>query len=134
MDKANLIQLRPYQLSDKAFVFKTFLEGLRNGNETFKKTHVYEFHKNYQKVIERLLSIPETKTTIACLKEDFDVILAYSITRPNIIDWCFTKPAWRGLGIAKDLVAHISPKAVSHITKAGDAIRMKYNLIYDPFK
>lgn len=130
----DLVLIRPLSTNDEAFVYKTFLEGLRYGNQEFKKMDQLEFYKNYRKVIERLLSRPETKVTISCLKEDPDVILGYSITRPSIIDWIFVKKAWRGLGIAKDLVAHIEPTIVTHLTPPGDAIRTKYNLTYDPFK
>ena len=111
------------------------MKGLRHGNEAFKTMSVYEFQSTYQKVLERLMSLPETTTTIASLKEDEDVIVGYSITRPEIIDWVFVKRAWRRLGIAKSLLAHIIPKRVTHLTTIpGEFLRKKHNLIYDPFK
>jgi hypothetical protein len=131
---SNLVLLRPYRLTDEAFVYKTFLEGLRYGNETFRQMDKIQFYENYRKVLNSLIQKKETQIKIAALKEDPDVILGYAITRPEIVDWIFVKKSWRRLGIAKDLIGDMHMTTVSHITLAGNAIRTKLGLKYDPFK
>lgn len=131
----DLVKLRPYRDTDKAFVFETFKKGLWNGNMEFRQMSLHSFNTTYQKLIERLIALPETVTTIAALKEDDDVIVGYSITRPETIDWVFVKRGWRKLGIAKSLLAHIVPKRVTHMTTIpGKILVEKFNLSYDPFK
>lgn len=134
MSKTDLVTIRDYLPSDRNFLFKTWLEGLRHGNEIFKKTNIYSFHKAYQSLIERLLAKPETTVKVAALKEDLDVIVGYAVTRPETIDWCFVKKGWRNLKIARDLVSHIEPKKVSNLTfPCGEAIRSRFNLKFEPF-
>jgi hypothetical protein len=70
---------------------------------------------------------------VACLKEDPDVILGYSVTDGTRIHWVHLKAAWRGIGLARSLIPKNADSA-SHMTKIGLAITKKYPQIkFRPF-
>lgn len=116
---------------DRNFIFSTWKTGLKYGNTIYAKEEPRAFDQRYQEVIESILK--QATTTVAALKEDNDVILGYSVTRDDTIDWVFVKNLWRKIGLAKELLKHIAPKYVSHITKPGESLRIKYNLKLKPY-
>lgn len=75
---------------------------------------------------------PKTQIKIACLNEDPDVILGYSVMEgDHTLHFVFIKEIWRKMGIAKQLV----PKSVvttTHLTKVGRMAKPK-SWRYDPF-
>lgn len=88
---------------------------------------------NYKKVAEVMLKNQIVK--VACLKEDADVILGYSILSPDyqVIHWVYVKEKWRLKGIGKSLVPQY-PSAVSHLTKLGKELLPKLNkAVFNPF-
>jgi hypothetical protein len=96
---------------------------------------------NYHAALERLLSGPVT-IKVACLREEPNIILGYSVTRKlavgtqvvGVLDWVFVKSAWRKIGIAKLLVPQ-DVEACSHLTKSGLAImrQKKPSMVFNPF-
>lgn len=135
MEKRDLITVRDYQVADKNFVYSTFLRGLYYGDSWF--THIPKniFMENYHTILDRLLESPNTQIKVACLKEDQEVILGYSIlnTGGTALHWVFTKSAWRNIGIAKSLVPE-SVSTVTHLTKVGIGILNKRrNVVFNPF-
>ncbi len=90
----------------------------------------------YHKVLERFLDNPKVNITVACLIDDPQVILGYSVTRESrgdvVMDWVFVKSAWRNIGIGKSLVPP-NLKIVTHLTKTGRALKPE-EVIYDPFR
>jgi hypothetical protein len=133
MQKTELITLRVMVESDKNFVMSTIMKGLYYGESWFSEIPKQTFMIEYHKVIEFLLNKPTTHVVVACLREDPDVILGYSIcTAPDIAHWVFIKKSWRGIGIANSLV----PKDVryaTHLTKTGLSIIRKKNIDFNPF-
>lgn len=125
------IKIRTVRESDLAFIYATFLRGLYYGNSWYGTINKKDFFDNYPAVLDKI--IRKSLINIACLTEDEDVILGYSIAEPGILHWVGVKEAWRMQGIAKKLLADFDIKAVTHTTKAGDAIRKKKNWIYNPF-
>lgn len=75
---------------------------------------------------------PGTEVKVICDSEDQDIILAYSVFSSDTVHWMFTKEAWRKQGFAKRLLPE-DVRIVTHLTKPGNAIRKKYNLLYNPF-
>lgn len=132
MNKSDLVQIRPYQDNDKNFIFATFLRGVYYGQPTYTLIPKDIFMSYYHKVLEFILKKPETKINIACLKEDNDVILGYSIMSDKAIHWAFVKKSWRGIGLANDL----TPKeitTITHLSKIGVSVLNKRGLVYNPF-
>lgn len=119
--------------SDLNFVYSSWKRGLRFGNDFFRKIDADSFYEAYTLIINALITRADCKVTVACLKDDEDVVLGYSVVRGDILDWLFVKQSWRGFGIAKQLCSGSELKACSHITNVGDSIRKKKGLIFNPY-
>lgn len=124
MDKTNLIDFRPARPSDASFILATWLRGLRFGNSWYKLIDNEVYFKVYHAVLEALLSKPTISIKVACLKDDPEVILGYSVYEGTRLHWVHVKLAWRNIGIAKALVPD-ETKSVSHLTEVGRSIFMK---------
>ena len=124
------IIVRQVDETDLPFIFSTWLKGLYHGNELYGKTNQDLFYSKYHKVIEALLKVSEVK--IACLQDEPDVVLGYSVALGNTLHWVFVKKAWRKLGISKSLV-NPTITTVSHLTKVGESIAKKKDWTFNPF-
>lgn len=130
-----LCEIRNFKPEDKSFVCATFLRGLYYGDSWFSLMPKDLFMLNYKKVIEALLVSPNVRINIACLKDDKDIILGYSILSKDLstVHWVFVKSAFRKQGIMKLLLPQ-SMSAVTHLTKLGTTLMSKFpNLIFNPF-
>lgn len=134
MQTNDLVILRPMVESDLNFVMATIMRGLYYGESWFSEIDKSSFMRNYHKAIEFLLAKETTQVVIACLKDDPEVILGYSILSPTleVAHFVFIKKAWRGIGIAKSLVPE-NTKYATHLTKTGLAIIRKKGILFDPF-
>lgn len=135
VDKKDLIALRPGKSEDRNFILACWLRGLYYGNSWFGEVPKDIFMEKYHSILERVLSSPNVTVTVACLKEDSDVILGYAVHRlvntHKILDWIFVKSAWRHIGIGKSLVPE-NLYAVTHLTKIGKIVKPS-NVIFNPF-
>ncbi len=129
--KKDLIAIRPGAPEDKNLIYTSWLKGLRFGNNWFELIDKDAYYENYQKVLDRVFSKPTIKIIIACLKDDPEIILGYSVSEPGILHWVYVKTLWRKLGIAKDLIPQ-DITTVTHITKIGAAIKPA-RIVFDPF-
>lgn len=130
-----LYDVRDYKESDKSFILATFLRGLYYGDSWFSMIPKSIFMDNYKRVAEGILANPKTLVKIACLKEDPDVILGYSILSNNYstIVWVYVKSAWRKQGIAKSILPQF-PTTVTHLSALGKSLLSKYpNVTFNPF-
>lgn len=132
---SGLYELRNFKDSDKNFVLATFLRGLYYGNSWFNLVPKDIFMKEYKVIAEALISNSNTFISIACLKEDPDVILGYSILSSNFntIHWVYVKSNWRRNGIGSSLLP-LYPTTFSHLSELGRTLMSKYpNTIFNPF-
>ena len=132
--KQTLITTRPYNAeADKNFVYATWLRGLYYGDSWFSQIPKQIFMTQYQLVIDRILS--RATVSVACLKDDPEIILGYSVHHPiengNAVDWVFVKSSWRHIGVAKSLIPS-NVVAVTHLTKVGRSIKPA-NCDFNPF-
>lgn len=118
--------------SDKSFIYSTWLRGLYFGNDWFEEIPGVIFFKQYAKLIDEIMSMPECRTQVACLPDAEDVILGYSIIAPDTVHWVFVKDSWRRLGIAKALVPK-ETHTCTQLTKVGKSLKRKYALTFNPF-
>ncbi len=134
-DFRGLYDIRDYKSSDKSFVLATFLRGLYYGDFFFDLIPKDIFMANYKKIAEAMLTTPRVVIKVACLKEDPDVILGYSILSSDFqtVHWCFVKTPWRMKGIAKSLLPS-NPSYISHLSALGKSLMSKFpNAVYNPF-
>lgn len=133
-DFSGLYDIRPAKPEDVNFILATFLRGLYYGESAFSPMEKKTFMEAYKPVAIAMLM--KHKVTVACLKDDSDVILAYAITNldSSILHWIQCKSAWRKKGIAKSLLS-AEVKHVTHLTKLGQALLPKLKgATFDPFK
>lgn len=131
--KDSLIQIRDAVPGDMAFVLATWLRGLKFGNSWYKLINTEIYYDFYHKVLENLLLRPKVIIKIACLKEDPQIILGYSVYDDSKLHWVYVKKAWREIGIAKSLFP-VNIKVITHLTEIGKAIFLKNkDWIFNPF-
>jgi hypothetical protein len=131
----DIVLIRTATPSDENLIFSTWLKGLYYGNDWFREIPQDLYYENYHKVVTAIIAKPSTCVIVACMKEDADTVLGYSVWEKReekyVLHWVFTKPVWRKLGLAKSLI----PKEVSlvtHLTKVGRSIKPK-EWVFDPF-
>lgn len=130
-----LYEMRDYKESDKNFILATFLRGLYYGDSWFSQIPKDVFMDNYKYIAEALINNPNTVVKIACLNEDPDVILGYSILGTNYqtIHWVYVKQAWRRKGIGKSLTP-TNLAIATHLSELGRELLLKYpGAIFNPF-
>lgn len=131
-----LYDVRDAKIEDANFVLATFLRGLYYGESWYSAIPKDIFMNNYKRVAVAMLANPNNIVKIACLKEDPDVILGYSILSADyqVIHWCFVKKAWRKKGIARSLVPS-RPQFISHLTELGKSLMSKFpkETVFNPF-
>ncbi len=134
-DFTGLYSIRDALPEDKNFILATFLRGLYYGDSWFSLIPKPIFMENYKKVAEYLVSNPKVTIKVACLKEEPNVILGYSIVSEDSlsIHWVFVKSIWRYRGIAKALLP-TSPTTTTHLSALGKTLLPKFkNCIFNPF-
>jgi ribosomal protein S18 acetylase RimI-like enzyme len=130
-----LYALRNAKLEDYAFIKATWLRGLYYGESWYSMIPKDIFMKNNSLYFDKLLGSTKTLVMVACLKEDPDTILGYSVISKDlkILHWIYVKSAWRNQGLAKKLTP-IEMESVSHITKLGLTLLKKFpNIIINPY-
>lgn len=131
-----LYDIRDVKTEDENFIRATFLRGVYYGNPFFSLIPKQVFMDNYKKMSEMLLK-DRTRTVVkvACLKEDQDVIIGYSILSADYqtIHYVYVKSAFRKQGIARSLVPKY-PSSVSHMTEIGESLLNKFEgCVFNPF-
>lgn len=133
MKKDDLVSFRNVMGEDNNFILSTWLRGLRYGNQWFGMIEQEVYFKMYKPIIERLLVKPTVSVKVACLKDDPEVILSYSVLEQDRLHWVFTKKAWRQMGLANDLIPK-EIKTLTHITHIGESLYLKKKqLTFNPF-
>ena len=134
MIRSDLVSLRPAVEADRNFIMATIMRGLYYGESWFSEIPKPVFMERYHKVVEYLLGKDTTQVLIACLKEDPETILGYSILTPSmqVVHFVFVKKPWRGIGIAGSLVP-ADTRSATHLTKTGLSIIRAKNIDFNPF-
>lgn len=127
----NLIKNRVGVLDDRDFIYATWLRPFFYDNDYIGEIDRETYFEKYSKVIEFILKDSETQVTIACLKDDEEIILGYSVSKRNMLHWVYVKKAWRELGIGKSLVPR-GTDTVTHLTELGRMVKPK-DWKFDPF-
>lgn len=134
----NLVEIRDGDIDEKDFkelIYSSWLRPLYYDNDAFQAINSESYFKKYPIVINRILSLPDIAIRVACLRDDPNVIIGYSVLEPEKLHWVYVKKAWRQLGICKKLI----PKGTAIHTHTTDmwgyiekTSRFK-NMVYDPF-
>ncbi len=99
-------------------IFSKWLRSLRYGNDYYKLIEVGAYYRTYHHYLALVLQNPSAVVNLAVLSDDPDVVLGFSVSRGNILDYVHVQKDMRKLGIGTKLV----PKeidTVTHLTKTG---------------
>ncbi len=80
----------------QALIFSAWLRSLRKYNASYKKIPSNPYYLCYHKFIENLLQKPSSVVAIAVLSTDHDVVLGFSVSREDVLDYIFVQPDQRG--------------------------------------
>lgn len=125
------VTIRDPKPEDINFILSTMLKGLFYGSKFWAEVDQTSFFSNYEPFIKHLMLRSQIK--IACLDDDQDVILGYSMANGNTLHFLFVKKSYRKLGIGK-LLYPAGIDTVSHITDIGNSLRKKLELKFDPWR
>lgn len=138
MDSYSVISYKTSELPKQyeAMVFSRWLRSLRNGAPWFEHIDSEAFYKNYHSYIENLMQKPDSLIKLAILTEDPDVVLGFSVSRENVLDYVHVQHEQRKQGIGSKLLPPMMT-TMSHLTQLGMEIwqkRVKYkHLKFNPF-
>lgn len=118
----------------KGLLYSKWLRSLRNGNDYYKLAEPSRFYAAYQRHITHILSLPDAIVRLAVLADDADVVLGFSVSRKEILDYVHVHKDQRHNGIGTNLVPK-DVKYITHLTKTGLRIwGSKYgHWKFDPF-
>lgn len=94
----------------QALLFSSWLHTLYSGNAQYRsgleamrlgKAHYY---LEYHKYIESLLQKPDCIVKLAVLTEDHDIVLGYSVSREDVLDYVFVQKDQQGQKISNALM------------------------------
>lgn len=92
--------------SDLNFIYDSWLTSFRY-DSAFGKSHKNSvFFPQYRRVLDEILSKPDTQTLVAHDPDNLDVVLGYLVYEPGILHYVFTKEAFRKYGIAAALLQY----------------------------
>ncbi len=98
---------------------------LKNGKKRFlrklKKEKLRAYFADYHKFIENLLAKDGSTIRLAVLSDDHDVVLGFSVSREDVLDYVHVQMDNRKLGIAKMLVPSRTT-TVTHMTNLATGI------------
>jgi ribosomal protein S18 acetylase RimI-like enzyme len=120
----------------RPLIYSKWLRSLRFGNELFKKVDSDEYYANYQKYLENLMAKPDSLVRLAVLTDDKDVVLGFSVSREDVLDYVHVHTDHRRQGIGKAVLPkHFT--TFTHLTFTATGIwrkNMKYRqLKFNPF-
>lgn len=134
MSSYSVIAYRSRDLPESCrnLVFSKWLRSLRHGNDYFRLTDSHAYFKAYDRYIAKILGEIDTAVRLAVLSDDHDVVLGFSVSRANVLDYVHVHKDHRKMGIGTNLI----PKGVdtiTHVTRTGMSIwgskypRWKFN-------
>jgi GNAT superfamily N-acetyltransferase len=118
--------IRASRDSDLPYIYSSWSKGYFYGQDVKDEAQAEGEIKKRRRLIEYLIKNPGTKVLVACLVNDPDTILGFSVTESKgegaILHWVFVRPEWRRLGLARALV-YPGTTEVSHLTKIGKSLK-----------
>ena len=116
----------------ESMLFSRWMRSLRFGNQLFKRLPSDEFYKQYKVFLENLLAKPDSQVRVAVLSDDKDVVLGFSVSREDVLDYVHVHTDFRRLGIGRKLV----PEGITTFTHmtAPALIIWQNNEKYKPWK
>lgn len=110
--------------SDSNFIFSTCSNGVYYGNIAPKSIHTSRarWFNDFSKYLQKQLI--DSQIFIACMQDDPNIILGYSVVNNGILQFVYTKELFRKQGIATLLLRHHQPTGSNmvNMTRMGASI------------
>lgn len=87
-----------------ALIFSKWLRSLKFGNPIYKNIKSDVFYKEFHAYLTVLLNKPGSTIRLAVLSDDHDVVLGFSVSREDVIDYIYVHKDYRNAGIGKSLM------------------------------
>lgn len=120
-----LISFRPIDESDLNFIYQTWLNSVCHGNAILEFLSPDFLKRKFHQVIDQIIKDKATEIKIACLKDDHETIVGFSIFTYSVLHYVFVRPKWRRIKIATRLLPAFN--TVTTTTDLGrDILKEKY--------
>lgn len=134
MNNENWI-IRPAVGDDLSFIYSTWSRSYRYDSPVGRACKNSTFFKEYNRIIDYILSQPDTKVLVAAKPDEPNVFFGYIVGQPGILHYVFVKEAFLIHGIAKALFEELgSPAVYTHKTMNARVILNKHpEMTFNPF-
>ena len=131
-----MIEIRGAEANDIAFLYSSWLRGLRFGNAYFESQDSDAYYASKKEEIAAILCKPDVSVRVACASDDRELILGYVVAQignedANVV-WIWVRPAMRQKGLTKQLCQGLRVSSVGNLTKMVEGIVKKKNLLFKP--
>lgn len=99
-------------------IYSAWVKSLRHGNDFFKLIDPAAYYPVYRTHVENTLRRVNSMVRLAVITEDRDVVLGFSVSHGNVLDYVYVQKDQRRMGIGANLVPH-GIETISHLTKTG---------------
>lgn len=113
------IKIRPACETDTAYLSSTWLKAYLSGSGLSGRMDHAAYFELHRPVVADLLA--RCSVLVAHPEGDPDTILGFSVSEPTVLHWLYVRNAWRGNGIARQLLEAaglIQPSPMSTATTA----------------
>jgi hypothetical protein len=108
----------------RGLIYSRWLRSNRYGNLFFKMTISQSYYQHHKLRIDSILNHQECAVKLAVLSDDHDVVLGFSVSRNEILDYVHVHYVQRLQKIASNLVPK-NIKCVTHWTYQGERFLTK---------
>lgn len=102
--------------SYKDLIYAGWLKSYRFGNDYFKLIDPDHYYAMYPQYIARTLGLKDTTIRLGVLTDDRDVVLGFSVSRQNILDYIYVNKPYRRTGIGTKLLPE-NIDTFTHLTR-----------------
>jgi len=124
------VVIRPFNASlDTGLIYSSYPKGVYYGSFTPIDTPKDKWFKAFY--IEMQDQLKTSTVSIACMSDNEDVIIGYSIVTGTCLEFVYVKEQFRNQGIARLLLKNHPIEQYKNVTKVGHAILQKKDSRYE---
>jgi hypothetical protein len=132
------IKIRELNPNDIALVYSTWLRSYKFSSQFARNISKDVFFENHHKIITHILTLPDTRVSIACLEEDENVIIGWFCYQhlSNIAQYMFVKRGFRRMGVGRMLFDHSgleNPQFTHWTFDFSHVLQKNPQFIYNPY-
>lgn len=140
MSQENLpLSIRHANDTDIPFIFSSWLKSFRDSGLLVRAIPHTIYFTNHHKLLQKL--IKRSTVYVACSPTDSSQIYGYIVAEyiegTFVLHFIYVKHSFRKLGVGKALFNSFKHEGgascCSHLTKFGERLLLKYNMIYHPY-